>query len=379
MKSSLFAVFFIVWAITSYASYSFFTIRNAYNQIVVVPNATPVQTAQATPTPTPDPLAPYGILLLGYRGDGSIGGTLTDTMMVAHIAPRAQKVTLISIPRDLWVPLATDGKVERNYKINAAYAIGMDDRNYPNKADKYKGVAGGGVMAKDIVSLVTGINVRYFVAVNFHAFTQSIDTLGGVDVRVSKQLNDTFYPITGKENETCGKSEDELKALEATLSGQPLEEQFTCRFETVKVDPGIVHMDGEMALKFARSRHAKSDGSDFARSERQKEVMLAAKEKVYSIGFLPKAIPFVQTLAGSLQTDMNISVMQDFLSKSSEYRQFKVTSLSLSTNNVLKETYSNDRQYILAPTSGIGDWTSIIDYLHDQLSVDASPSPTVKP
>lgn len=376
MKFSLFVVFVTVWAITSYASYSFFTIRNAYNQIVVTPNATPVQTAQATPTPTPDLLAPYGVLLLGYRGDGSIGGTLTDTMMVAHIAPRAQKITLISIPRDLWVPLATEGEVERNYKINAAYAIGMDDRNYPNKIDKYKGAAGGGTLAKETVSMVTGIDVRYFVAVNFHAFTQSIDTLGGVDVRVSKQLNDPFYPITGKENETCGKNEEELKALEATLSGQLLEEQFTCRFETVLVEPGVVHMDGAMALKFARSRHAKNDGSDFARSERQKEVILAAKEKVYSIGFLPKAIPFVQTLAGSLQTDMNISVMQDFLSKSAEYRQYKVTSLALSTNNVLKETYSNDRQYILAPTSGIGDWTSIIDYLKGQLFSEASPSAT---
>lgn len=378
MKLSLFVAFFLTWSITSYASYSFFTIRAAYNQIVVTPNPTPVQTAAATPTPTPDPLAPFGVLLLGYRGDGSQGGTLTDTMMIAHVAPRAQKVTLISIPRDLWVPLATEGSVERNYKINAAYAIGMDDRNYPNKLDKYKGAAGGGTMAKETVALVTGLDIRYFIAVNFHAFTQSIDTLGGVDVRVSKQLNDPFYPITGKENETCEKSEDELKALEATLSGQLLEEQFTCRFETVLVEPGVVHMNGELALKFARSRHAKSDGSDFARSERQKEVMIAAKEKIYSVGFLPKAIPFVQTLAGSLQTDMNLVVMQDFLSKASEYRQFKVGSLALSTNNVLKETYSNDRQYILAPTSGIGDWTSIIDYLKGQLSTEASQSGQVK-
>src|SRR5689334_10894620 len=107
VKMSLVAVFFVVWAATSYLSYSFFSLKQAYNQIVVTPNPTPVKTAQATPTPTPDPLAPFGVLLLGYRGDGSRGGTLSDTMILAMVAPKAKKVTLVSIPRDLWVPIPT--------------------------------------------------------------------------------------------------------------------------------------------------------------------------------------------------------------------------------------------------------------------------------
>lgn len=368
------SIFIVTYLISTFVTIFVLTAKNAYSQIVVIPEKTPLASA-ATPTPTPDPLAPFGILLLGYRGDGSRGGTLTDTILVALVAPRKQQISLISIPRDLWVPLQTEPNTYKNFKINAAYAIGSDEKNYPDKPEQYKGRAGGGVMAQEAVEKVTGLTIPYFVSLNFEAFKKSIDTLGGVDVKVSKSLDDPFFPITGQEDNTCGKSDEEIAALTATLSAQLLEESFPCRFEDLKVLPGVNHMDGELALKFARSRHAKDDGSDFARSERQKEVILAARDKIFSVGFLSRLIPFTQSLAGSVQTNMDLSTMQNFLSKANEYKTYAVSSVALSTKNVLKETYSADRQYILVASSGEGDWSAVRDYLKEKLNLtEATPS-----
>ncbi len=367
--------FTLTYFLATFATIFVLTAKNAYSQIVVTPQITPSAIA-AKPTPTPDPLAPFGILLLGFRGDGSRGGTLTDTMLVALVSPRKQQISLISIPRDLWVSLESEQQTFHNFKINAAYAIGSDEKNYPDKPVQYKGRAGGGAMAKDIVQKVTGLSIPYFVSVNFDAFKKSIDTLGGVDVKVSKPLDDPFFPITGEEENLCGKESEEIAALTATLSAQLLEESFTCRFETVSVPAGVNHMDGELALKFARSRHAKEDGSDFSRSERQKEVILAARDKIFSVGFLSKLIPFTQSLAGSVQTDMDLSTMQNFISHANEYRSYAVNSVSISTKNVLKETYSTDRQYILVATTGEGNWSAVHDFLSDKLKLTETTSET---
>ncbi len=366
--ASIFALFAVGFLI----SVAYFTFRNTISQIIVTPNP---GVAVSSPTPTPDPLAPYGVLLLGLRGDNSKGGFLSDTMILGVVNPRVKHVSLISIPRDLWVPLPINNPKVDHYKINHAYAIGIDDRNYPNKPTEYTGLAGGGILAKHVVQEIFGIPVRYFVSLDFEGFKKSIDILGGVDVNVSKPFEDPYFPITGKETDTCGFSEDDVKALTATLSGEILEHSFMCRYEALKFDRGVVHMDGETALKFARSRHALQDGSDFSRSNRQKEIMLAVKNKVLQIGFVPKAIPFIQSLAGDLRTDMPLDAMKTFASQINDYKTYTVSSIALTTDNVLTETYSADRQYILIPKSGIDDWTSIQEYVKTQLtSQEAQPT-----
>ena len=78
---------------------------------------TPVPTA-IKPTPTPDPLAPKNVLLLGYAGPGHEGPTLTDTIIVAHVEPREKRVSLISIQRDIWVSIPIKGDQEKNFKLN---------------------------------------------------------------------------------------------------------------------------------------------------------------------------------------------------------------------------------------------------------------------
>ena len=106
--------------------------------------STPAASTTATPEPTPDPDRPVSFLLMGYGGGGHEGGKLTDTMMVVYVQPKLQQIDLISIPRDLWVSFPVNGETESYWKINAAYALGSDDRNYPHKLAQYTGPGGGG-------------------------------------------------------------------------------------------------------------------------------------------------------------------------------------------------------------------------------------------
>ena len=77
-----------------------------------------------------------------------------------------------------------------------------------------------------------------------------------------------------------GKTDEEIKAIEATMSGDKLDQQFNCRYENLHFDKGIQHMDGTTALKYARSRHSNMDGGDFNRAERQKLVVTAIRDKI---------------------------------------------------------------------------------------------------
>lgn len=359
----VFLAFFLVGLFVS-VTYLFF--KNSVSSIIVT--APPGSTnAPATPTPTPDPLAPKGVLLLGYRGDGSLGGYLTDTMLLAYIEPRKEKITLITIPRDLWVPLPIADE-KPHYKINSAYAVGLDSTKFPQKPVQYSGIGGAGALSKEIVSMVTGLPVDYFVSLNFEGFKESIDILGGVDVNVTLPFEDKFFPITGKEDDPCDKSDEDIAALTATMSGYLLEQQFTCRYEDLKFDRGVTHMDGETALKFARSRHSEINGNDFARSNRQKQVLIAIRDKVLSIGFISKAVPFLQSISNDVKTDIPFDLMKKYLSTINDYKGYSVSSITLSIDNALNQTYSSDRQYILVPKSGMDNWQSIKDYIQEELS-----------
>lgn len=343
-----------------------------YRTVVVSPNSPQIPIAKGepspTPTPTPDPNRDFGILLMGYGGGGHEGGYLTDTMILAYIQPRNEKITLINIPRDLWVPLPIKENESQHFKINAAYAIGRDDRNYRQKPVQYTGAAGGGEMAKDMVELVSGLNVEHFATLSFAGFIQSIDTLGGVNVRVPMTFDDYFYPIQGKEDDTCGFSEEDIATASAELKGEKLEQFFTCRFEHLHFDAGVQAMDGTSALKFVRSRHSQQSGGDFARSDRQRALILGVKEKVLSINFIPKIWPFLSTLRSEFQTDINAEKAAELAGKADEYQTYDIESLTLSTQNALMNGRSSGGQFTLLPKSGEDNWSAIQEYINSELS-----------
>jgi len=351
----------------------------AYDQISVTPTVPANSETVATPEP-PDPLRPISILLMGYGGGGHAGGLLTDTMMIARIDPRAETVHLISLPRDLWVslPIEADGG-ESYWKINAAYAIGSDDAKYRFKPLQYTGEAGGGQLAKYAVNKVLGLPIDHFVTLNFWGFEKSIDALGGVTVMVDQTFDDFLYPIEGKENETCDKSPEELAAISATASAEQAEKLFACRYETLHFDRGPVKMDGKTALKYVRSRHSSQDGGDFGRATRQRKVIQAVKDRVFEVNFLPKAIPFVTTLRQNLQTDIDLSLMQEFINNYAEYKNFKIISIALTDKNILKHGRSQNGQYIMLPQAGQDEWSGLHVWLQEQLQTSASDSAQLKP
>lgn len=368
-KILLFTTAIGLFVLSTLLSFGYFS----YHKVLVSSSqaATQLYPTNETPSSTPNPLDPYNILLLGHGGPDHSGGEITDTILVAQVIPRQKQVILISIPRDLWVPLPLDtSPIYR--KINHAYALGNDSDQFPNRPPEYSEEAGGAELAKDMVELVTGLPIRFFAAINFTAFEQAINNLGGITVNVPVSFTDEYYPIKGLETDTCGKSTEEMAALEATLSGYKLEFEYTCRFETLVFEAGPTPMDGATALKYVRSRHSQTYGNDFARSERQQSVILALQQKFLSLGTLPKLVPLINTLTDNLRTDLGISELKTIWSTHGDLNQYTFATVNLSTDNVLTESRSEDNQYILIPSSGYENWQQIHTYIDEQLAAVAS-------
>ncbi len=187
-------------------------------------------------------------LILGREGSpaggsGRAGTDLTDTMILASVHQNGDTI-LISIPRDLWVS-------SLRAKINTAYYYG----------EQHQPGSGGMILAKAAVEEIINQPVHYVVVIDFFGFEKTIDLLGGVDIEVERSFVDHKFPLPGKENDPCE----------------------TCRYETIQFSAGRQHMDGQMALKFVRSRQAEGDeGTDFARSRRQEKLLIAIKSKLLS-------------------------------------------------------------------------------------------------
>lgn len=344
---------------------------STWRSISVVPTKPTLVAGQ--PVATPEPPPPYDtFLILGYGGGTHAGGRLTDTIMSVFVDHKRERITLLSLPRDLWVQLPVTAEGTSGWKLNAAYAIGSDDRRYTNKPSEYTGAAGGGQLAKYAVQQVLGIKMQHFVALDFAGFEQSIDVLGGVDVNVGQAFEDPWYPITGEEENTCGKSEEEIAVITATATTELAQQQFPCRYETLQFERGVQHLDGPTALKYVRSRHSSVAGNDFGRAQRQRELIVAVRDRVLSIGFLPRAVPFINTMAGHVQTDLQLEDMQRLVGEVPGWSEYDVVSLALTDKNVLEQGRSSDRQYVLMPRAGETNFDEVHAWVEAQLATDSA-------
>lgn len=183
------------------------------------------------------------VLLLGIPGGLHDGPNLSDSITILSYDVVENRLASIGLPRDIWSDTLKD-------KINSAYAYG-------EAASPGAGIK----LAKAEVSSVIGLPVHYGVVINFSQFKELIDFMGGVDVEVERSFVDNEFPIAGRENDEC----------DGDLA-------YKCRYKTVTFTKGKTHMDGETALNYVRSRHAKGDeGTDFARTKRQQRVMEALR------------------------------------------------------------------------------------------------------
>lgn len=255
-----------------WAGYYFFDTVRAYVATANLPaihlvssnTQGPISSAASAAPVAPAPNVAAGerinVLLLGIdRRKGEQGPWRTDTMIVATLDPKTKTAGLLSIPRDLYVPIPAPGAGEN--RINTA--------NYYGDQTRYPG--GGPALAKKTVEYNFAIPVHYYVLIDFDGFRRIIDTLGGIDIDVPQPIHDDAYPT-----EDYGVT-------------------------TIYIPAGRQHMDGERALQYARTRHSTSD---FDRSKRQMQVLLAARDKALQINALAKAPQLLSELKDAVQTDL---------------------------------------------------------------------------
>jgi LCP family protein required for cell wall assembly len=223
------------------------------------------------------------VLLLGMGGYENDAPFLTDSIMAVSIDPTSNRVMMASIPRDLVVHMNLQSNASRIWtqKINAAYEV-----PYTNiiccVASQYTGPNGGGYAAEHEVGKVTGLTFDHFIAIDFVAFRDMVNALGGVDVCLSTNLDDLEYP------------------------------NYNNGYMPIHFKAGCQHLNGEQALEIARSRHAiqPEQSSDFGRARRQQDIMEAIKKKATTVNGFAKAPALLAALQKNIHTDMSPTDMK---------------------------------------------------------------------
>jgi LCP family protein required for cell wall assembly len=249
---------------------------------------------------------------------------------VVSLLPQSQHTTLVSVPRDLWVQYPPSSG--QYTKINAVYEFGSD--NGKNR------VAGGDAAAQKI-SLVTGLNVKYWMSINFTGFRELIDSIGGIDVYVPTSFS-SLYP----------------------KNDNP---QIDASWITIHFKKGNQHMDGETAIRYARAREVldnAAEGTDFARSARQQIIIKAVLAKVKQISTWPKLFNAMTALQHTIYTNLSFADLAEFTLKMN-LNDPHTAHVGLSNQNVLADSQTNDGQYIL--TAANGNWQAIQDYVKQHL------------
>ena len=302
------------------------------------------------------------ILLLGIGGGSHDGPNLTDTIILASLDPKTDKVTLVSVPRDLWYPPIKE-------KINDAYADGVINGK------------GGLNEAESAIENITGQKVDYGVRVDFSGFVKAVNILGGLDINIQNTFDDYQYPIDGMENATCGHTQAELQAMANDTQDQ-LVQDFPCRYKHLHFNKGLQHMDGETALEYVRSRHAVGiEGSDFARSKRQEQVIKAIKSKIFSAQTLlnpDKIFSLYDTLKSSIDTNIQQSEFDDFIRLAEKMKNAKIQSTVIDMGDastgraglLINPPTSGEYNYawVLTPRVGNGDFSEIKSYISCEIT-----------
>jgi LCP family protein required for cell wall assembly len=205
--------------------------------------------------------APFTVLLLGSDDDAKFPADRlnTQSMILVRVDPSARQATMLSIPRDLWVPLPNHG----SGKISTAFQLGGPQ---------------GAVAA---VESNFRVHIDDYAWIGLNGMVKLIDQLGGVNVTVTNPVMDDFYP-------------SDLNA-----DGYPWD------YYRVAVLPGAVHLDGVHALQYVRSRHGDLRG-DFGRSERQQQVLLAIRAQAshLNVADLPS---LAKSFSGEIKTSMGLT------------------------------------------------------------------------
>lgn len=279
-------------------------------------------------------------LLIAVGGEGHSGQNLADTIMLLSLRPSDNTVGLMSIPRDLYVQVPDE---DYYTKINTVHAYGES---------KKKG--GGPELLEKKVEEITGQPIHYFARIDFIAFKQIVDAVGGITITIDNSFFDFWHKIS-----------------------------FSAGTET---------MNGERALAFVRARYIEGpEGGDFKRAARQQQALLALREKIFSVNTafdFTKANAILNSLSDNIRTDMELWEMKRFYEIARQVDREKVNTVVLTTGpkGVLTgstEVLGGTPASILKPRTGnyseIQSMATDIFSHGDDAHVQASIAPAAAP
>jgi len=244
----------------------FTTVRGAvqsFEAVAIDPRPSPISPVAPTAFPEWMDSGRVNILLLGIdERENEPGPWRTDTMILLSIDPTTHTAAVLSIPRDLWVTIPG---YDFEARINTAHFYG-DLRSYPG---------GGPALAMATVQAVFDLPIQYYIRFNFAGFEKLIDAIGGIDLNVEAPIDDPLYPDSGY------------------------------GYAPLHIDAGYQHMDGQLALKYARTRHGGQE--DFDRMRRQQQVIMAVRDKVTRANMAPaimtQIVLLLQTMGSTFKTN----------------------------------------------------------------------------
>jgi len=257
------------------------------------------------------PSRPFTVLLLGSDDDSKFPADRlnTQSMILLRVDPGSKQATMLSIPRDLWVPIPNQGMG----KISTAYQLGGPQGAIAAVESNFK------------------VHIDDYVWIGLNGLVKLIDHLGGVDILVTNPVMDDFYP---SDLSSTGNAYD---------------------YYRVAVLPGATHLDGVHALEYVRSRHGDLRG-DFARSERQQQVLLALKAQAshLNIADLPA---LAGAFNGEIKTSIGLDRLRQLISVSSNFDAANVNQV------VLLPPYTSDG-YAAGQDVVFPDWSTILPLVH---------------
>jgi len=228
----------------------------------------------------------------------------TDSILLCSVDVTGHTVSVLSIPRDLWVPIPLSSGVLEE-RINAAYFIG-EQNAYPG---------GGAALARATIEYNLGVRVHHYILLDFQAFERFIDDIGGVDLNLASAIEDPAYPT------------EDYGAM------------------AIRIPAGKQHLNGQRALWFARSRY---QSSDFARMKRQQQLLLAVRDRLLQLDMLPK-LPALWAEQGHwIQTDMSVTQVFDLARLTWGIPQERITARTLELGYVVRGAASGD-PFVLFP------------------------------
>ena len=279
--------------------------------------------------------SPINILFLGISGEGSLGAFLTDTIFVTSIIPSKKQITMISLPRDLWVEIPNGST---GIKINSLYELENRGKKF-SKADSYD-------LAKEKVEDITGLPIDHILILDLKGFEKLIDALGGIDIWLEEDIIDPN--LVNPHNPS----------------------------EIFHLSAGWRHLDGALIIKFIRTRYAPN--GDFYRIEHQQQIIAALKDKLTKLADVWNLISWLkiwQSLSGHFITDLDFNTIWQMFPVVKNISSGQIQYLSITNRppdellmtSTMYDNWSEKNIYILIPKKGFENYEEINNYIKEKI------------